>query len=80
MEAELEFFSNKPPLETSPCGVLDAAVAADGGEASYTTHGDPNGVSPLNTAEHYITIDLLSVSTKKRKIQALFFSFFVLIA
>ena len=55
MEAELEIFSNKPPLETSPCGVLDAAVAADG--------GDPSGVSPLNAGEHYITIDLLSVST-----------------
>jgi len=64
VEAELEFFSNKPPLDTSPCGVLGAAVAADSGEASYTTHGDnPNGVSPLNAGEHYITIDELSVST-----------------
>ena len=63
MEEELEIFSKKPPLETSPCGIMDAAVAADGGEASYTTHGDPNGVSPLNAGEHYITIDELSVST-----------------
>jgi len=63
-------------LERSPCGVLDAAVAADGREASYTTHGDPSGVSPLNAGEHYISIDELSVSTEKRKIQAFFLSFF----